>query len=468
MKAEVRVRLRKGRPTRFEVGPAGVVLGREGSAAVAIPLDGVSREHARIEWDGKGWEIEDLKSTNGTFVNGERVSRERLQHLDVISLGRKADLVFVLRSPQEAAPAREGIVRAALVDSDGAVKEIAAGEFTLGRSAACNLVADLSAISKVHARLARSSDQLLVEDLGSSNGTFVNGTRVRTAVLRDGDTLELARVVQFKVVVEQGDVRGSGVYRTPTLAKPEAPQFSEEWKTRYEWGSGEMEAIAAAVAGVRPAELPKRSGKTGPIAATSKDAAPRAPHAAPAAKAAGPAVPPPARTPAPGGRRTLAEAAAGIPPSAAAAGATAPPSAAAPAPPPASRGGSPTPTPPPPAPSVAPPVTSPPVSPPSAAMPHPAPAARLTAGTLAFAIEAPGRYEMGRATTVNFRVDHTTVSRRHAAVTLADDGTLVAEDLGAANGTRVNGREIEGAQALDNGDVLQLGEVSFTVALRRG
>jgi len=94
-------------------------------------------------------------------------------------------------------------------------------------------------------------------------------------------------------------------------------------------------------------------------------------------------------------------------------------------------------------------------------------AARLTAGTLAFAIEAPGRYEMGRATTANFRVDHTTVSRRHAAVTLGEDRrTLVAEDLGAANGTRVNGREIKGSQALEDRDVLELGEVKFSVALQ--
>ncbi|HZM51027.1 MAG TPA: FHA domain-containing protein, partial [Vicinamibacteria bacterium] len=55
MKAEIRARLRKGRPSRFDVKADGSVLGRDDAAAVPIPLDGVSREHARIKWDGKGW-----------------------------------------------------------------------------------------------------------------------------------------------------------------------------------------------------------------------------------------------------------------------------------------------------------------------------------------------------------------------------------------------------------------------------
>jgi pSer/pThr/pTyr-binding forkhead associated (FHA) protein len=65
-------------------------------------------------------------------------------------------------------------------------------------------------------------------------------------------------------------------------------------------------------------------------------------------------------------------------------------------------------------------------------------------------------------------VDHTTVSRRHAALTLGEDRAhLVVEDLGAANGTRVNGREIKGTQELQDGDTLELGEVRFTLRLER-
>lgn len=94
--------------------------------------------------------------------------------------------------------------------------------------------------------------------------------------------------------------------------------------------------------------------------------------------------------------------------------------------------------------------------------------ARLTGPKGQFALTAPGRFELGRAKTVPFRVEDSTVSRRHAAVTLSDDRRRVfVEDLGAANGTRVNGVAVSGAQELRDGDVLEMGEVRLTVTFER-
>jgi pSer/pThr/pTyr-binding forkhead associated (FHA) protein len=382
------------------------------------------------------------------------------------------------------------------VEPDGATHEIAPGELTLGRSVACNVVADVSAVSKVHARIERSSDQLLLEDLGSSNGTFVNGSRVRTAVLRHGDTLELAKVVRFNVVVEQGDVRTSGTYRAVMPPKEGEPRFSGDWKTRYEWDSGEMAAFAAVAAGVRPDEG-ERQTADGTVVKKSTPAAPKpaaaAPAAAPAAKPtaapAAPASPAPVATPAaakpeapasPTAARPAVAAtpsgAAAIPPRAAASKPSLQEVAAARSAVPATPAA---PAPAPPAPPKAPPADEPinatvadmpalATAAAAAAATGPIAVARFTADKFSFAVDKPGRYEVGRATSTAFRVDHTTVSRRHAAVTLGEDRlTLVAEDLGAANGTRLNGREIKGSEALKDGDVLQLGEVSFKVALQR-
>jgi predicted component of type VI protein secretion system len=94
--------------------------------------------------------------------------------------------------------------------------------------------------------------------------------------------------------------------------------------------------------------------------------------------------------------------------------------------------------------------------------------ARFAGEKFAFDLTTPGRFEVGRSAATAFRVDHTTVSRRHAALILSDDRAhLAVEDLGAANGTRVNGKEIKGTQALNDRDVLELGEVRFTVRLER-
>jgi predicted component of type VI protein secretion system len=73
-------------------------------AAVDLPWAHVSRRHAEIECNGLGgWEIEDLQSRNGTFVNGQRVlpnSRSHLSDGDRIGIGGKpieVEFVFCLQ-----------------------------------------------------------------------------------------------------------------------------------------------------------------------------------------------------------------------------------------------------------------------------------------------------------------------------------------------------------------------------------
>jgi len=66
---------------------------------------------------------------------------------------------------------------------------------TVGRTAIADFILEAPLVSRVHCRLtADDSDQLIVEDLESTNGTLVNGERVSRAVLRTGDTLTVGRV----------------------------------------------------------------------------------------------------------------------------------------------------------------------------------------------------------------------------------------------------------------------------------
>lgn len=59
--------------------------------------------------------------------------------------------------------------------------------------------------------------------------------------------------------------------------------------------------------------------------------------------------------------------------------------------------------------------------------------------------------------------DDPEISRRHARISRAPSGQLTIEDLGSANGTHVNGRRIEAAQALDLGDVVKVGQTVLQV-----
>jgi pSer/pThr/pTyr-binding forkhead associated (FHA) protein len=66
---------------------------------------------------------------------------------------------------------------------------------TIGRGIRADFIVDAAMVSRVHCRLtADDLGQLSVEDLGSTNGTFVNDRRIRTAVLSTGDRLRLGRV----------------------------------------------------------------------------------------------------------------------------------------------------------------------------------------------------------------------------------------------------------------------------------
>jgi hypothetical protein len=72
-----------------------LVIGRDSSSAIAINDAEVSRKHARLNFQGGKYVIEDLGSTNGTFVNGQRlVSPVVLKSGDVVSLGEQIVLMY--------------------------------------------------------------------------------------------------------------------------------------------------------------------------------------------------------------------------------------------------------------------------------------------------------------------------------------------------------------------------------------
>ena len=78
-----------------------------------------------------------------------------------------------------------------------------ATEVTIGRSADCQWVIPSGAVSRRHAVLRRHGNELVVEDLGSSNGTMVNGERLRgPRTLCDQDKLQLG-AVEIRVVIPE-------------------------------------------------------------------------------------------------------------------------------------------------------------------------------------------------------------------------------------------------------------------------
>jgi pSer/pThr/pTyr-binding forkhead associated (FHA) protein len=65
---------------------------------------------------------------------------------------------------------------------------------TMGRSTGAEFIVEAALVSRLHCQLTATADSLQVKDLGSTNGTFVNGKRVSAAELKEGDKLSIGRV----------------------------------------------------------------------------------------------------------------------------------------------------------------------------------------------------------------------------------------------------------------------------------
>ena len=84
-------------------------------------------------------------------------------------------------------------MRAQLMPLDGGPPvEVAKEMMLIGRQEECDLRLDHKSVSKIHCVIVKTDGLLLLRDLGSTNGTRVNGTRVRRAALLPNDKLSVA------------------------------------------------------------------------------------------------------------------------------------------------------------------------------------------------------------------------------------------------------------------------------------
>jgi pSer/pThr/pTyr-binding forkhead associated (FHA) protein len=70
-----------------ELTQPSTLVGRHTDADLRLPLPDVSRRHCRFVFADDSWQVVDLDSLNGVFVNGERVERATLRHQDIVVIG---------------------------------------------------------------------------------------------------------------------------------------------------------------------------------------------------------------------------------------------------------------------------------------------------------------------------------------------------------------------------------------------
>ena len=112
------------------------------------------------------------------------------------------------------------------------VREVEADSQVIGRSTKCDVSIPDRFLSRRHARLYKKNDQWLIEDLGSRNGTFVNGTRIgRPEQVKMGDVLAMSASLVKLVGEEQDDSTSTDVFYKPVsdvLQRTTTPPPSED------------------------------------------------------------------------------------------------------------------------------------------------------------------------------------------------------------------------------------------------
>jgi ABC transport system ATP-binding/permease protein len=178
---------------------APITMGRNPDCQIVLDAPTVSAVHARLlPLGGGSYRLEDLGSTNGTFVNSRdnRVTQATVGSSDVVFLGS-------YRLPL-------GRLEAMLSQPEGE-QDISLPEgkerMVIGREDSCDIVLKAPQVSRRHAELRRLPDGgLELRDLGSINGTYVNGERIKTQRLSPQDLVAIGSV-RVRLDAKAGVVR---------------------------------------------------------------------------------------------------------------------------------------------------------------------------------------------------------------------------------------------------------------------
>lgn len=261
-----------------------VTVGRsEKHANVVVKDTRLSRAHCRFELRDDAWSVVDLGSQNGTFLNGRRVQQAMIKAGDVITIGT-VDMLFeetgpggntvmagvnstrgsglqldepdepVAPGPSSADSTRTVVAPAALVLVTGSLADkihpITHDPYNIGRKHDNQLCLENDGKSSgYHARIRRVGVDFVIEDLGSTNGVVVNGTRITGPVtLKPGMKVVLGSQV-FKFQLHGKPEQSSG-QTAPKLAGTDVRKRLEQArKEESKEDTSELDDDAAAPVG---------------------------------------------------------------------------------------------------------------------------------------------------------------------------------------------------------------------------
>jgi pSer/pThr/pTyr-binding forkhead associated (FHA) protein len=201
-----------------------VTLGRATTNDIVLPGGRVSRNHAQIQCTEDSLILTDLRSSNGVWLNGQRVAEAKIQPRDRIAISDHVlEYLPLAQDPGEEATIINSeneldmtLLQMSVPSSLNDTSQprlvihapdrtwelpLEADSYTIGRNAANDLVLDYAKISRNHARIERKRDTFILRDLLSTNGTYIGDEHIEQRALENGDTF---RIGPTRIVFKSG------------------------------------------------------------------------------------------------------------------------------------------------------------------------------------------------------------------------------------------------------------------------